>query len=338
MMNGDLDMDGVVFAQLPESTNRPLRVCIVGQPGSTAFDPLFFSKIRPASAPAMPVQACAVIYSSEPIVGRDSERVVYLNVEPWSDVRAEVTGSNVDAPFRVGQTRDPYCVNEVGRQRRSRDVLDPSGFLVDFESRGDKDAVFDGNWESDPTKRASFPIQGIPTIAVLLSVGPPDTRTSHKTEFFPDHEEFCPNEIDVTVGRIFVLDGLYDEGIIRSEHSAYGNGRQIFVAVIVRRQDLGLEVKDIHSAEVEKRTDRRISPVRVVAAGVPEFQPVPKSLFDSNVDVVSGDGAGVDGVEADRWPAELVLRRRNDIGQRLQKDSGLAVHGQRLRIRPRHEN
>ena len=69
------------------------------------------------------------------------------------------------------------------------------------------------------------------------------------------------------------------------------------MAVIVRRQDLRLEVKDIHPAEVEKRTDRRISAIRMVAAGVPEFQPVSKSLFDSNVDVVSGDGAGVDSVE-----------------------------------------
>jgi hypothetical protein len=32
MLNGDLVMDGVGFTQLPESTNRPLRVCIVGQP------------------------------------------------------------------------------------------------------------------------------------------------------------------------------------------------------------------------------------------------------------------------------------------------------------------
>ncbi len=32
MMNGDLVTDGVGFAQLPESTYRPLRVCIVGQP------------------------------------------------------------------------------------------------------------------------------------------------------------------------------------------------------------------------------------------------------------------------------------------------------------------
>ncbi len=246
--------------------------------------------------------------------------------------------SNVDAPFRVGQTRDPYCVNEVGRQRRSRDVLDSSGFLVDFESGGDKYAVLDGNWESDPTKRSSFPIQSVPTIAVLLRVGPANASAPYETELFPDHEELCANQIDITVRCILVLDGLHDERIIRSEHSAHRNGRQVFVAVIVRRQDLGLEVKDIHPAEVEKRTDRRVSAVRVVAAGVPEFQPVSKSLFHSGVDVVSGDRAGVDGVEADRWPAELVLRRRNDIGQWLQEDSGLAVHGQRLRIRSRYEN
>jgi len=59
----------------------------------------------------------------------------------------------------------------------------------------------------------------------------------------------------------------------------------------------------------------------VVAAGVPEFQPVPKSLFDSNVDVVSGDGAGVDAWKLTVGPPNLCCRRRNDIGQRLQKDS-----------------
>ena len=37
---------------------------------------------------------------------------------------------------------------------------------------------------------------------------------------------------------------------------------------------------------------------------------------------------------ADRWPAELVLRRRNDIGHWLQEDSGLTIHSQRLRIHP----
>jgi len=246
--------------------------------------------------------------------------------------------SNVDAPFRVGQTRDPYCVNEVGRQRRSRDVLDSFGFLVDFESGGDKYAVLDGNWESDATKRSSFPIQSVPTIAVLLRVGPANASAPYETELFPDHEELCANEVDITIRCILMLDSLYDEWIIRSEDSTHGDGRQIFVAAIVRRYDFRLEVEDIHPAEIEKRTDRRISAVRVVAAGVPEFQPVPKTLFDSNIDVVSGDGASVDGVEADRWPAELVLRRRNDIGQWLQEDSGLAVHGQRLRIRSRYEN
>lgn len=112
----------------------------------------------------------------------------------------------------------------------------------------------------------------------------------------------------------------------------------MFVAVEVRGKNLCLKVENIHPTEVEKRADRRISSIRMITARVSELQPVPKSLFDSNVDVVSGDGAGVDGVEADRWSAELVLRRRNDIGQWLQEDSGLAVHGQRLRIRPRYEN
>ena len=210
-------------------------------------------------------------------------------------------------------------------------------FLVDFKSWGDDQEVLYWNWESDSPERASFPIQGVPTKAVLLCVGAANAGAPYKTELFPDHEEFCANEVDITVRCIRVLDGLYDEGIIRSEDSAHRNGRQIFVAVIVRRQDPGLEVKDIHSAEVEKGTDRGISAVRVVAAGISEFQPVPKSLFDSNIDVVSGDRAGADGVEADRWSAELVLGRRNDIGQWLQEDSGLAVHGQRLRIRSRCE-
>jgi hypothetical protein len=76
----------------------------------------------------------------------------------------------------------------------------------------------------------------------------------------------------------------------------------------------------------------------VVAARVSEFQPVSKSLFNSNVDVVSGDGAGVDGVEADGWSAEFVRRRRDDISQWLQEDSGLTVHSQRLCSRPWYEN
>ena len=130
-------------------------------------------------------------------------------------------------------------------------------------------------------ERTCFPIHGVPAITVLLCIGPANSGAHHEGEFFPDHEELCANEVDIAVRCIPVLDGLYDEGIIRSEHSAHRNGRQIFVAVIVRRQDLGLEVKDIHPAEVEKGTDRRISAVRVVAAGVPEFQPVPKSLFHS---------------------------------------------------------
>ena len=112
----------------------------------------------------------------------------------------------------------------------------------------------------------------------------------------------------------------------------------MFVAVEVRGENLCLEVENIHSAEVEKRADRRISSIRMVTARVSELQPVPKSLFDSNVDVVSRDGAGVHGMEADGRPAELVFGRRNDIGQWLQEDSGLAVHGQGLRIRPGYEN
>lgn len=171
------------------------------------------------------MQVCSVFYPSEPEVGCNGERVVCLNVEPRSDVRAEVTGPNVDAPFRVGQTREPYCVNEVSRQRRSGDVLDSSGFLVDFESWGNKYAVLDGNRESDSTERASLPIQGIPAVAVLLCVGSANAGAPYKTELFPDHEEFCANEVDITVRCILVLDGLYDEGIIRSEYGADGDGR-----------------------------------------------------------------------------------------------------------------
>ena len=285
----------------------------------------------------MPVRTCAVRHSSEPVVGRNGECIVYLDVDSGSQNCTEMACSNVDTPFRVRKTSDSYRVDEVSRQGCGRNILDSSGFLVDFKSWGDHQNVLYRNWESEAAECPSLPIQGVPTIAVLLGIGSANASAPYEAELFPDHEEFCANEVDITVRCILVVDGLYDEGIIRSEHSANGNGRQIFVAVIVRRQDLGLEVKDIHPAEVEKGTDRGISAVRVVTAGISEFQPVPKSLFDSNVDVVSGDRAGVDGVEADRWPAELVLGRRNDIGQGLQEDSGLAVHGQRLRIRPRCE-
>ena len=169
-----------------------------------------------------------------------------------------MTGSNVEAPFRIGQTRDPYCVDKISGQGCGRDIFDSSRLLVDFESRGDNHKFLDGNWESDPAERPSFPIYRVPTIAVLLCVGPANPSVRYESELFPDREKLCADQIDIAVGCVLVLNRLDDERIIRAEHSTQGNGGQIFVAVVVRRQELCFEVEDIHSAEIEKWTDRRI--------------------------------------------------------------------------------
>ena len=68
-----------------------------------------------------------------------------------------------------------------------------------------------------------------------------------------------------------------------------------------------MKLKIFIPVKLKRGTDRRISAIRVVGAGKSELQPVPKSLFDSDVDVVSGDRASVDSVQADRWPAEFVF-------------------------------
>jgi hypothetical protein len=55
-----------------------------------------------------------------------------------------------------------------------------------------------------------------------LGIGSANAGATYKTKLFPDHEEFCANEVDITVRGIRVLDGLYDEGICGRDSSPAG--------------------------------------------------------------------------------------------------------------------
>ena len=146
--------------------------------------------------------------SPEPVVGRKGDSVVHLDIDPRRNVCAEMPGSNVEAPLRVGQARKPDCVDKVCWQRSGGNVLDSFRFLVDFESGREHHDLFNGNWESDRTKCAGFPIHCVATISVLLRVSPSHASVCQETELAPDHDELCANEVDITVRRILVFNGL----------------------------------------------------------------------------------------------------------------------------------
>src|SRR6202034_3287351 len=247
--------------------------------------------------------------------------IVCLNVDPWRDICSQMPCSNVEAPFGVGQTRKPYCVDEVCGQRCGRDKLDSFRFLVNFKSGRDHHKVLDRDGESESAERSGFPIHGVTTIAVFLCIGPANSGIRHETELFSEHDEFCTNEVDITVRRILVLDSLHNVGIVGAQHHSQRDGGQMFVCYVVRGQEFRFEVEDIHSCEVEKWTHCGVCPICVLSASKSKLQPIPESFFDSHVDVVSSDRASVHGVEADRRPSKFVFGCRNDFRQGLEENS-----------------
>lgn len=158
-----------------------------------AFDSLFISQIcfaqRAGTCQSGPG---AIRYFSKPVVGRNRERVVCLNVDPGRQRCTEMACSDVDAPFRVGETRDPDGVDKVSGQGCGRDILEASRFLVGFKSWGDDQKVLYRNRESDSAKSPSLPIQSVPTIAILLGVGAANAGAPYKSELFPIMKSFVP--------------------------------------------------------------------------------------------------------------------------------------------------
>src|SRR5580700_9157920 len=108
------------------------------------------------------------IFSSEPVVGRNLERVVCLNVNPECQRRTQVTVSNVDAPFRVGETRDPDRVDRsVGR-----DAVGTYFRLL-------------GSW--------SIPKAGVISRTFFMGIGkaiPPNAQAC-QSSVFPPYPYFC---------------------------------------------------------------------------------------------------------------------------------------------------
>jgi hypothetical protein len=96
--------------------------------------------------------------------------------------------------------------------------------------------------------------------------------------------------------------------------------------MIVLIQEFCLEVEDVHAREVKEWADCRISAVRVLSAGVSEFQPIAVSLFHAEVDVDPGNRTSVYGVEAECRPSKFVLRRRQNVGHWLEEYARLTVH------------
>jgi len=82
-----------------------------------------------------------------------------------------------------------------------------------------------------------------------LCVGPANSGASQKAEFFSDRERLCASQINISVGCILVFDGLRNEWIICSVHSARGDCWQVFLVVVVRRQYFCFEVKNVYSGK-----------------------------------------------------------------------------------------